>query len=249
MQKFHAISRKHWIWALSLAVLFHMALFVGFAMTPNESLPVKSSTQAITIALAPKAIPEPVAKTKPAPKPKPKSKPIAKPKPKSKPAPSPKPQPKSKSLPKPKPAPTPSPSPSPKPEPAVASKPPTPSDQRKTQAARSEQPAPTAQSNITGSLRDTPPDYRATLGAWLARHKHYPRRARRLGQQGTAVLHFVIDRKGKVLEWSISSSSGHQLLDDAVKQMIRQSDPLPAMPDSMAVSKLELTVPINFALQ
>lgn len=247
MQKFHAISRKHWIWALSLAVLFHVALFVGFAMTPNESLPVKPSAQAITIALAPKPVPEPAAKAKPAPKPKPKpkSKAIAKPKPKSKPAPSPKPQPKSKSLPKPKPAPTPSPSP----KPAVASKPPTPSDQRKTQAARSEQPAPTAQSNITGSLRDTPPDYRATLGAWLARHKHYPRRARRLGQQGTAVLHFIIDRKGKVLEWSISSSSGHQLLDDAVKQMIRQSDPLPAMPDSMAVSKLELTVPINFALQ
>lgn len=241
MQPTRVINRKHWIWALSLAALLHLVLFVRLGLAPDKIVLAEPSAQAITIALAPESAPEPVAKAKPAPKPEP----IAKPKPKPQPPPPPRPKPK----PKPAPQPAPLPSPEPSPEPAIENDLPAPAVQREARPARAAQPAAPPQPGGTGSLRDTPPDYRATLSAWLSRHKQYPRRARRLGQQGTAVLHFVIDRNGKVLEWDISSSSGHRLLDAAVETMIRRSDPLPAMPASMTVSKLELTVPVNFALR
>lgn len=231
MQTPKFISRRHWIWALGLAALFHAALFLRFINAPDTVVAVDSGAQAITIALAPKPAPEPVAEPEPEPKPQ------AKPKPDPVPVPEPRPQPK------PEPIPEPLPSPVPEPEPATA-KPPPPK-----QTVHAEQTAPKTQSGATGGLRDTPPDYRAILSAWLERHKDYPRRARRLGQEGTVVLHFVMDRSGRVLEWDVRSSSGHRLLDSAVEEMIQRANPLPAMPESMTVSRLELTVPVNFALR
>lgn len=235
------IERKHWFVALGLAALLHIAIFLRLPSAGDANKAVDPGAQAITIALAPMPSPEPAAKPEPKPnpkpEPKPKPKPSPKPKPKSKPEPAPQP--------KPQPMPEPNPIPSPEPAPEQSSSPPQPNEQ----LARAENTAPKPKAGATGGLRDAPPDYRATLAAWLERYKEYPRRARRLGQQGTTVLHFIIDRNGKVLEWDIRSSSGHRLLDDAVENLIRRANPLPAMPDSMTVSKLELTVPVSFALQ
>ncbi len=232
MQTPKFISRRHWLWALSLAALLHIALFLRFVAAPDKIVAVDPGVQAITIALAPEPAPESVAEPEPEPAPEPEPEPRAEPKPKPEPEPQPKPEPL--------------PSPVPDPEPAAAKPPPPPPPK---QTVRAEQTAPKTQSGATGGLRDTPPDYRAILGAWLERHKDYPRRARRLGQEGTVVLHFVMDRSGRVLEWDVRSSSGHRLLDSAVEEMIQRANPLPAMPDSMKVSKLELTVPVNFALR
>ncbi|ROO26668.1 biopolymer transporter TonB [Salinisphaera orenii MK-B5] len=83
----------------------------------------------------------------------------------------------------------------------------------------------------------------------MARSKEYPRRARRLRQEGTATLYFVMDRNGNVLEWEIRKSSGHPLLDEAVENMIKRADPLPALPDSVSMQRLALTVPVSFKLR
>lgn len=92
-------------------------------------------------------------------------------------------------------------------------------------------------------------DYMTRLLNWLERHKKYPRRAQRRRQEGTAMLFFRMDREGQVTEFRIEQGSGHALLDAEVKAMIRRAQPLPAMPDFMQQSQLELLVPVNFALR
>ena len=97
--------------------------------------------------------------------------------------------------------------------------------------------------------QSAPPSYRNALRAWLERHKDYPRRARAMRMEGVAKLYFVIDRKGRVLEWEIRNSSGERMLDEAVEDMIRRADPMPAMPDEMTVERMELLVAIGFTLR
>ncbi len=92
-------------------------------------------------------------------------------------------------------------------------------------------------------------DFKAALLAWLQRHKEYPRRAKRRQQQGTALLYFVMDREGQVLEYRIEVSSGHRLLDQEVTAMIERAQPLPEMPAEMPGARLELVVPVEFFLR
>ncbi len=93
------------------------------------------------------------------------------------------------------------------------------------------------------------PDYMAELLAWLERHKKYPRRARLRGQEGTAFLYFVVDRDGRVLDFSIKQTSGHTVLDREAKDMIERAQPLPRFPDHMAGALLALVVPVDFSLR
>lgn len=91
--------------------------------------------------------------------------------------------------------------------------------------------------------------YYARLTAWLEQHKKYPRAAQRRNQQGTAYLRFVVDRHGKVLSYEIEHSSGHRLLDREVERIIRRARPLPAIPEGLMLSQLELVVPVSFQLR
>ena len=88
--------------------------------------------------------------------------------------------------------------------------------------------------------------YFAQLNAWLEKYKQYPRRARRRHQQGTAYLRFVIDRDGQVLSYEIERSSGYPLLDEEAERILRRAQPLPAMPEGLVLSRLELVVPVSF---
>jgi protein TonB len=93
------------------------------------------------------------------------------------------------------------------------------------------------------------PDYFAELRAWLEKHKQYPRRARLRRLEGTATLRFVMDREGRVLSFELTSSSGHDMLDGEVRDMIRRAEPLPALPEEMGRDRIELEVPVRFALR
>jgi protein TonB len=89
----------------------------------------------------------------------------------------------------------------------------------------------------------------AEVAAWLARHKDYPRNARRRRQEGTGVLTFVMDRDGRVLEARLARSSGHDALDSAILEMISRAEPLPRIPQGMGAARLELSVPVSFELR
>ncbi len=92
-------------------------------------------------------------------------------------------------------------------------------------------------------------EYFSTVLAWLEKHKEYPRHAQARRQQGTAVLHFELDRQGHVLSYRIKSSSGHPDLDREVEAMIKRAEPLPPMPADMTQARLELQVPVQFRLR
>jgi TonB family protein len=91
------------------------------------------------------------------------------------------------------------------------------------------------------------PDYRALLGAWLASHKRYPEQARERGEEGRAVLQFTVDRSGRVLHFSVTTSSGYAELDAAVESMMRGAS-LPPFPADMPQSSITVSVPIRFSL-
>jgi protein TonB len=90
-------------------------------------------------------------------------------------------------------------------------------------------------------------DYRALLSSWLESHKRYPEEARQRGEEGRAVLRFRVDRSGRVLDYSVVSSTGYGDLDAAVESMMRGAV-LPAFPPSMTEPEIEVSVTIRFGL-
>ena len=92
-------------------------------------------------------------------------------------------------------------------------------------------------------------NYYGRLATWLARHKRYPRQARRLRQEGTVKVTFTISRSGRVLSKRVVESSGYELLDQEVQAMLERASPLPRIPASLGRSSLTITVPVAFALR
>jgi protein TonB len=91
-------------------------------------------------------------------------------------------------------------------------------------------------------------DWRNELGAWLQAHKQYPDAARERGDEGRAVIRFTVSRDGRVLSYSLVSSSGSASLDEAAQDMFRGAT-LPPFPASMGESEITVTVPIHFTLE
>ncbi|MEM1313992.1 MAG: energy transducer TonB [Pseudomonadota bacterium] len=92
-------------------------------------------------------------------------------------------------------------------------------------------------------------DYVARITALLQRAKKYPRRARQRGQQGIGRLQFVVDGSGRLIDARVAGSSGHDLLDEELLALARRAAPLPPIPASMGVARLQLTIPIRFELR
>lgn len=105
-------------------------------------------------------------------------------------------------------------------------------------------PAPTGVTQTLATER-----YLAELAAWLERYKRYPKRAQRRRQEGTVELSFVVDRRGRVLRYDIARSSGHTLLDDAVRRLIERAQPLPGVPADLGQGSLALRLPVGFYLR
>ncbi|QCG98364.1 energy transducer TonB [Azospirillum sp. TSA2s] len=94
-----------------------------------------------------------------------------------------------------------------------------------------------------------PPDYLARLQARLARYKTYPRAAQLAREEGTVLLRFVVARDGAVLSWRIERGSGFDSLDRQVEVMIERAAPLPPMPDDLPGDRLDVVLPVQFALR
>jgi len=92
-------------------------------------------------------------------------------------------------------------------------------------------------------------DYIARLASWLARHKQYPRTARRRNLEGVAQLTFTLNAEGKVLKSDVTGSSGYQVLDREVIKMLERSEPLPAFPTGLNRRTMEIIIPIRFELE
>ena len=90
--------------------------------------------------------------------------------------------------------------------------------------------------------------YRALLSAWLESHKRYPDPARQRGEEGRAVLRFSVDRSGRVLDYTVTSSSGYPDLDQSIEEMMRGAT-LPPFPAGMPQREMQISVTIRFSLR
>jgi protein TonB len=107
-------------------------------------------------------------------------------------------------------------------------------------------PATPLQARAKQDLAGVTAQYAGLLKGWLKRHMHYPRQAWLDGTQGTAIVRFSIDRRGSVLSARLEHSSGHQILDDEVLQMVRRADPFPVIPPDILGEELAIRVPVRF---
>ena len=142
------------------------------------------------------------------------------------------------------------------PDPAVASFPTPGADAVSRLAAGAVTPVPApgepgagAAATAAGAAVDAWDGYAARLLTWLEAHKEYPRRARLRGQEGTVSLYVVIDRRGRLLDWRIEHSSGHDVLDREAIAMFERAQPLPRFPESLPGREVEFVVPISFVLR
>lgn len=96
-----------------------------------------------------------------------------------------------------------------------------------------------------------PPDLklaRRRLLSALAGHKRYPRRARRLKQQGVVLLQVVLTGAGTLAEPArVLKSSGYKMLDREALRMVAAAAPFDALPGGLDSAAFE--VPLRFALK
>lgn len=92
------------------------------------------------------------------------------------------------------------------------------------------------------------PAWLAGVSAWLLAHRSYPEMARRLGQQGTVLVQFTVDRDGHVLEVNLARGSGTEALDQAAQALLRNAR-LPPFPPDMVLAQQSVTVPIRYRLE
>jgi len=139
------------------------------------------------------------------------------------------------------------------PRPTEAYTPPLPAQPAPPQAASVPAPPPQTAAAATAMPAPIPSPaavagYRALLSAWLESHKRYPESARERGEEGHAVLRFLVDRSGRVLDYAITSSSGYTDLDHAVEEMMSGAT-LPPFPAGMLEPRMEVSVMIRFSLR
>ena len=87
--------------------------------------------------------------------------------------------------------------------------------------------------------------YAAGLAGRLRSHTSFPSGA----PSGTVVVHFSVDRSGRLLARTLVRSSGSSLLDAAALASVDRAAPFPPFPPGMTRSRLEVTVPLAFRAQ
>jgi protein TonB len=91
--------------------------------------------------------------------------------------------------------------------------------------------------------------YEQLLYAWMDRHKQYPMLAQRRGIEGEGSVRVRIDRDGRVLERTVTRSTGQQMLDQAALDMVRRANPFPRVPPEYAGETFEFVAPIQYRLR
>jgi protein TonB len=91
--------------------------------------------------------------------------------------------------------------------------------------------------------------FQALLLGHLERHMRYPRAAQIKNQHGTAYLHLIMDASGRVIEARVERSSGYAVLDREVMATLARAQPLPPIPTSLGLDRLDVVVPMEFKLR
>lgn len=77
--------------------------------------------------------------------------------------------------------------------------------------------------------------------------KRYPQEARMNRWEGRVIVRVIIDERGHLLDAVVAAGSGHEVLDRAALEVIRESCPL-ALTQPLGRSRIVLRVPIQYKL-
>lgn len=92
--------------------------------------------------------------------------------------------------------------------------------------------------------------YRARMRVKLTGFTLYPKAvAEEQGIQGKVLIGFVIDRSGALVETEILQSSGHEVLDRAVEQMVEMAQPFEIFSDEVKSDKVGFAFPVTVKLK
>lgn len=110
------------------------------------------------------------------------------------------------------------------------------------------QPAPSA-ATATPAIQADPNPYYQLLLHQIAQHKRYPLPAKRAKQQGLVEISFEIAADGRLLSARVSQSSQNPSLDAAALAAVTAASPFPPIPSELGLSRLSLSLPIEFSLR
>jgi protein TonB len=91
-------------------------------------------------------------------------------------------------------------------------------------------------------------DYKRALQEAIARNKRYPRMARRLGQEGTVEVGFVILNDGRLQDVRVVRGSGYAPLDRAAVDSVHRLGRFRPIPPELQRESWALVVPMSYDL-
>ncbi|HWV21466.1 MAG TPA: TonB family protein, partial [Devosia sp.] len=80
----------------------------------------------------------------------------------------------------------------------------------------------------------------------LGQRRKFPPEARARGEKGEVVVQFSIDASGRVLSVNVARSSGFGSLDQAARDLVIASSPVPPPPEGLPRSRLTIAMPIDY---
>jgi protein TonB len=91
--------------------------------------------------------------------------------------------------------------------------------------------------------------YSNRLAEAIGRRKSYPRLARMRNWQGTTELKLQIGADAKLKSLTVAHSSGFDILDEHAMTRVKESLPLPDLPEALRGREFVVLVPVAFKLQ
>ncbi len=90
--------------------------------------------------------------------------------------------------------------------------------------------------------------YGLVLHRQITRTKSYPKFARKAAIEGRVLVAITVDARGKILDVTVKSSSGHQVLDDSTLEAIRRIERFPAPPEALSWQTKTFVLPVSYKL-
>lgn len=106
-----------------------------------------------------------------------------------------------------------------------------------------------SKSSYTGGSGKAEIRYQDKVRAKIEVNRIYPRSARRRKMEGEAIVQIHINRNGQITKTQFLKTTGHHILDQAVLDMVKASNPLPIIPPSIKKKSVSINVPIGFQLK
>jgi protein TonB len=103
--------------------------------------------------------------------------------------------------------------------------------------------------NSTASNAEIVANYAKNTSLWIAKFKLQYEGTGEKGLKGTPLVRIRIDRRGNIRSSFIDTSSGHEDLDRAALDMVRRSNPVPAVPNDYPQGEMfEFLIPVTIEL-